>query len=302
MEENEKKETKKTTKKGEALVTCRVLFISVLDKIYLVMLLLLFAGLTIANFSGNISSISYGFWNRVGYEIVIVLGMVGAYFLFNWFYKCAVKTILCLTNKELYKESYVPFIRSESSIALSKIAKVSTCNYFGIFRCVIIHQYNHLPMIFFTWNNQELKDKLDELLVSRTEKVKNEYVDKNILAKEHYVYLKYIAMILGAIICLIGIVKFFSFLFSAERRLAGTYTNQSNQIVLMSNGNCDIDDIEDDAIECNWSYNKDTKKVSVTYAYYNYYWSKTKNYNTIMLDYNSDNKTISYYSTTYSKN
>jgi len=107
-------------KKMKALVTSRLLFISVLDKIYLVILLVTFGIYTWINFSGDLSDLNYGFWSRVGYEIVIIFIFFIFYFLLNWFYKCAAKTMICLTKNEVYKEEYVPFKRSEISIPLNK--------------------------------------------------------------------------------------------------------------------------------------------------------------------------------------
>ena len=143
----------KESKKQKALVTSRVLFISVLDKIYLVLLGLIFLGGTISIFKGNISSLSYSFWGKVGKELIFLVILFLIYLLMNWFYKCAVKTMLCLTENEVYKEAYVPFKRAETSIPLNKITSVSTINFFWIFRSIIIHQYHQFPLVFMTWNN-----------------------------------------------------------------------------------------------------------------------------------------------------
>lgn len=297
------KEELKEVKQIKALVTSRLLFISVLDKIYLVVLLLMLVLLTYNNFAGDISSVSYGFWSRVGYEIIILISMVICYFIFNWFYKCAGKTMLCLTENEVYKETYVPFKRTETSIPLNKITAVTTHNVFWIFRLIIIHQYSKLPMIFFTWNNQEFKDKLNELIIQDKEKIENEYEDKNIISKDKYKYLKYLGITLAGVICLVGIVRFFNFVFSPEKKVAGTYTYNSNEIILNKDGNCVIDDIVDDVTDCSWSYNKDSKEVNVDYeySYYSYYYGSSTRHDNLYLEYDSSKKTLKYENTVYTK-
>jgi len=304
MEEEKKVEEVKVEKKRKSLVTSRVLFISALDKIFLVILLLMFIGATFANFEGDISSISYGFWERVGTEIVIIIVMFIYYLFLNWIYKCAAKTMLCLTENEVYKESYVPFRRSETSIPLNKITGITTHNLFWIFRVIIIHQYGKLPMVFATWNNQEFKDKLNELITTEKEKIENEYEDRNIISKNMYKYLKYLGIVLGVIIGLIAIVRFFTFVFNGERKIAGTYSYLERDIVLEKDGTCNIDDISDENItECSWSYDKDDKEVEIDYSYryYSYYYGyKTIDGNTD-LKYDKDNKTLTYGSLVYKK-
>ena len=103
----------KETKKIRPIVTSRVLFISVLDKIYLIALGLSLLSLTIVNFMGPVASPLYGFWIRVGRELLILLGLFVTYLICNWFYKCAVKTVLCLTEKQVHQEVYIPFYKWE---------------------------------------------------------------------------------------------------------------------------------------------------------------------------------------------
>ena len=115
MEKEEKKkevkETKevKESKKLKPLVTCRVLFVSVLDKIYLGILLIMLVVATYNNFNGEIGSLDYGFFTRVWHEVWILVVIFIAYLFLNWLYKCVLKTMLCLTENEVYKEKYVPF-------------------------------------------------------------------------------------------------------------------------------------------------------------------------------------------------
>lgn len=289
-------------KQVKALVTSRVLFISVLDKIYLVVLLLMFIGATLANFSGDISSISYGFWGRIGSEILIVLGTGIWYLIFNWFFKCAVKTILCLTDQEVYLEKYYPLRRSETTIPINKITGVTTYQFFWIFRSIIIHQYHRFPIVFFTWNNQEFKDKLEELMTKTSDKVQNEYEDKNIISKDQYKYLKYVGMALAALMVLIGVVRFFAYITSSERKVAGTYTYNSESITLKSNGSCSLG-IIDDVKDCSWTYRKDDHEIYVTYTYeyQSYYYGTRTAQSSLYLKYNVDEKTISYQGNTYRK-
>ena len=53
------------------LVTSRVLFISIIDKIYLITIILSLIILTYINFKGNISSLSYRFFDKLRIEINI---------------------------------------------------------------------------------------------------------------------------------------------------------------------------------------------------------------------------------------
>lgn len=296
------KEETKEIKERDTLVTSRVLFVSVLDKIYLICLILSFVLLTANNFAGDIANLHYGFWAKVGNEVLIIIGTGIAYLILNWFYRCAVKTMLCLTEKEVYKESYVPFKRSETTIPLNKITGVTTYNVFWIFRSIIIHQYGKLPMIFFTWNNQEFKDKLDELVVKEDKKIKNEFQDKNIITEDKLKFLKYFAIALVGIICFIGILRFIIFVFGTERKIIGTYEYSDNygayKIVLESDGTCNVDDIISSSVsKCAWEYNNDTKKVLVIYESGYYY----RYDDTMELDYNSKEKTLQSSSRTYTK-
>lgn len=282
-------------KKMKALVTSRILFISALDKIYLVILLLTFAGLTWANFAGDVSDLDYGFWSRVGIEIVIIIGMVIYYFILNWFYKCAAKTMICLTKNEVYKEEYVPFKRSETSIPLNKITGVSTFNFFWIFRFLIIHQYGKLPIVFPTWTNQVFKDKLNELITSDKEKVENEFEDKNIIGKDKLKYLKYLGIALVAIIGLIGIVRFFNYVFSAEAKLAGTYSYRDKEITLNKDGSCEAYNVIDEDVEdCSWTYDEEDSEVDVRleYSEYSRYYGYYTDYDYVYFLYDSKAKTL----------
>ena len=278
------KEKKKDGKKAKVIVTSRVLFISVLDKIYLTILGLVFVFGTISVFSGPISSLGYGFFKRVFLEFVLIVILIVLYLFLNWFYNCAVKTILCLTKAEVYREHYFPFKRSEDSIPLEKITKVSTLNLFWIFRAVIICQYHRFPLIFWTWNNQEFKDKLVELITNNKE--------KNLLNESMHGYLMYIILGLLIVILLIGIIKFGFFAFGNERRIAGTYYSSNNIVVLNKDGSCDLEGFSNNIRSCFWSYISKSKEVEINYQY-SYYYSYYDN-NVIRLKYDKNNNTLNY--------
>lgn len=279
-------------KKVQVLVTSRVLFISVLDKIYLTVLGICFLLGTYWIFKGQVISLSYGFFNRVVLEIIFLIFLIIFYFFLNWLYNCAVKTILCLTKNEVYKESYFPFKRSEESLPLSKITKVSTLNLFWIFRAVIIHQYHRFPLIFWTWNNQEFKDKLTELITNDKEKIINEYEEKRLIDETMYKNISYILYGLAIFIGVIGIIKFIFFVFGTERKLVGSYSYKDNVITLKKDGTCEILELIDNVTNCEWIYNGNDKTVSLTYEYNSsYFYSYT---DTMVLNYDKENKTLKY--------
>ena len=268
----EKVEIKKEDGKViKPLVTCRILFISALDKILLVFLLLCLVLATIAVFAGDLSSLHYGFFSRVAYYILVLIFFVILYLFLNWLYKCAAKTMLCLTENEVYLEHYVPFKRTEKSIPLNKITKVTAIDILWIFRVVIIHQYMQLPKVFWTWNNHEFKDKLNELITTDSGKVENEFKNKNILPKRWGLFLAILGIIIGSLIILLAIGRFIGYMSNPARSLGGTYYDKDrNAIVLNKNGSCSIDeDIvdEDKIIDCTWEFNEYTEDIQVRYEY-----------------------------------
>lgn len=275
-EKVEKKAKKQEeVKKQKAIITSRVLFISVLDKIYLVILGLCFLVGTFSIFNGPIGNLNYSFWARVGREIIFLIVLFIVYLFMNWFYKCAAKTMLCLTKNEVYKEHYVPFKKSETTIPINKITGVSAINVFWIVRCVVIYQYHRFPMFFFTWTNQEFKDSLSELITTEKEHVENEYENRNIVTVNMYKYIAYVGVALAGVIVLLGIVRFFTYMFNGERKIAGTYTYENNKLVLSKNGDCSIEGLIDNVTDCTWSYDSNDKEVDVNYEYeYSYYYSR----------------------------
>ncbi len=299
LKEKVKKEDKKEEKYQKAIVTSRVLFVSVLDKIYLVILGIWFIIWTIFNFSGDISSLNYGFFRRLGNEVIFIIILFIVYLFLNWLYKCVAKTMLCLTKDEVYREHYIPFKRTEDTIPLNKITKVSTVNFLWIFRSVIIHQYHAFPLIFFTWNNQEFKDELTNLLTKRTDKIENEYKNRNIITKEMYKMVFYVGIVVLGIITLLGIIRLFAFMFSNERNIAGTYSYNTYKIVLNKNGTCDISKLEDNSSDCTWTYDNEDKEVELDYKikYGSFYTTDA----TKIINYDAKKKVIEYNGMKFSK-
>ena len=211
--------------------------------------------------------------------------------------------MLCLTKNEVYKEVYFPFKRMEATIPINKITAVSTINLFWIFRAIIIHQYHAFPLVFFTWNNQEFKVKLNEILINEKDPVENEYEDKNIITDEMYQYIKYIGITLAGLILLLGIVRFFAYTFNGERQMAGTYTNEANKITLNKNGTCSLGVI-DRVTECKWIYNSNSKEIKVSYEYeYSYYYNRytSTSKGTLILKYNTSDKSLEYQGMKFTK-
>ena len=295
----EKKKSRRDRKTIKPLVVCRVLFISALDKIFFVILALSFIGATWNNFAGNFSSISYGYWARVCTELGILIGTAIAYLIYNWFYKCAAKTMLCITEKEIYIEKYIPFKRTEKSIPLKKVTSVTTINLFWIFRTLIIFQYHQIPTIFFTWNNQLLKDKFDELVDNRTEDVENEYSDKNILTFLKPGFLKKFFIGVGCLIVILGVIRFFGYIFSPSKAVPGTYANGESKIVLNKDGSCDITPIKE-TTSCSWQLLDDEKTVYVSYEY-EYTWFGTKSTSSSSLNFEYEKNKLTYNGTEFTK-
>lgn len=281
------------TNEIKTLVECRVLFITLLDKIFILILILTLIITTINNFYGDFSSIGYGFWERVLRELFFIGIMYIVYLFLNWIYKCLLKTMLCVTNEEIYKEIYLPFYKSEKSIPLNKVTSISTHNYFFIFRCVAIHQYNKFPMIFFTWDNKIFKNKVNELLTSRKKDIENIYEDRNIITKDKYKYTFYFSIIIIAIIIIFGIIRLICYIAGEERKIIGSYINEKNKIVLKKDGKCNIDDIIKKVTDCDWTYNKNDKEIIINYEYKSTYFYGKYN-DSMKLKYNSNKKTIQY--------
>ena len=302
LAEQRKNEEGENLKGVEPLVTCRVLFISALDKIYNAILLLMLIAVTYINFKGNFGSLEYGFFARVGKEIISLAILFVVYLFFNWLYRCQSKTMLCLTKNEVYKEKYIPFKRGEVSIPLNKITGVSTLNVFWIFRSVTIHQYGKLPMIFFTWNNKEFKDKLTELITTEKDKIKNAYENKKLLSFKGK-FFKAVMALLCVVILVLSIIRFFGYMGNTERKIAGKYTYGDKKIVLKKDASCDVTSLTDKNVEsCTWAYDEDMKAVNVRYEYtYNGYFGETPTFDYINMKYDKDKKTLDYSGKKYKK-
>ena len=252
----------KERKQKKALVTSRVLFYTVLDKIYVVLFAISFIYGLIFGLVNQNKSIGGVF----GYYAMFIIGMVLFALLLNWFYKCVTKTMLCITEDEVYKEAYAPLKRSEMSIPLNKITSVTTFNFFWIFRSIIIFQYHQLPVVFFTWTNQEFKDKFDELVNNRKEEIVNEYEDKNMISfidKKHY---PIIGAVLGGLVVVFLIIAIIMSFIDPASKVAGTYANDSGEVRLGKDKTCSLPGV-DNMTKCSWSYDDNSNIVSINYSY-----------------------------------
>ena len=252
----------KERKEKEALVTCRVLFYSVLDKIYLVLFAIYFVFGLFNGLFMRLRTVGAVF----GYYVGFLVGAAIMGLLMNWFYRCAIKSMLCITEDEVYKESYAPLKRSETSIPLNKITSVTTFNFFWIFRSIIIFQYHQLPVVFFTWNNQEFKDKFDELVNKRKANIKNEFEEKNIISfidKKHY---SIIGAITGGVVLVFVIIAIIMSFTNPSNRVIGTYSEGDKAITLNKDSSCTLTGFEDIS-NCSWSYDQDLEVVTVKYTY-----------------------------------
>lgn len=287
----EKVNEEEVKQKEDALVTCRYLFYSVLDKIFIVLLLIVFFVSTYSIFKGSISSLNYGFWGRVGREIVYIIIFFIIYLLINWLYKCLVKSMLCVTKTQIYSEKYIPFHRWETTIPLNKVTAINSYKFLWIFRAVVIHQYGKLPSIFWTWNAQEFKDKVEELLNNTNVKVNNQFETKNIISKNQYKYVAILGALLVVILSIVGVVRFFNYMLSDERHMDGVYTYEKSSITLNSDGTCKLDVTSlSNVSDCTWEYDSDTRTVNMSYKYkyfgYSYNSSISAEYEDKALTYN----------------
>ena len=285
----------KERKEKKALVTSRVLFYTVLDKIYVVVFAIYFIiGLVSGLFIRN-KTVA----NVLEYYVLFLVVATLVALLFNWFYKCAIKSMLCITEDEVYKEAYAPLKRSETSIPLSKITSVTTFNFLWIFRSIIIFQYHQLPVIFFTWTNQEFKNKFDELVNGRKEDIKNEFENKNMISfinKKHY---KLIGVVIGGVVAMFVLIAIVLSFIDPSKQVAGTYVNGSNEVTLGKDSTCNLSNV-DNIKSCTWSYDKNTNIVSVNYTYEIKYLSTAKEYER-SLSYTYNNKTLTNGSMVYTR-
>lgn len=291
------KGSKTEGKKVKPLVEARVLFITILDKVLLALFILLFVSATYNAFSGNLSSVNYNFWGRVGGYVITLIVLAIVYFFWNWLYSCLAKTMISLTKTQIHIEKYVPFKKLESSIPLGKVTRATTVDIIWIFRLLIIHQYHQLPIIFWTWNNHAFKDKLNELVLGENEQVENEFNCKNILPKSWEKYLKYVAVGLVALITLIGVARLFASAFSPAKKVPGSYTFEDKNVVLSKDGTCELTGFNSNKVsECEWNYNEETSYVYITYKYVttSSFYGEREYSSSMNMSYNKDDKTLTY--------
>ncbi len=285
----------KERKQKKALVTSRVLFYTVLDKIYVVLFALIFVYGLVAGLLKDIKSVG----GVIGYYATFIIGMALFGLLLNWIYKCVTKTMLCITEDEVYKEAYAPLKRSEMSIPLNKITSVTTFNFLWIFRSIIIFQYHQLPVVFFTYTNQEFKDKFDELVNNRKEDIVNEFEDKNMISfidKKHY---PIVEAVLGGLLVLFLIIGIIMSFMDPASKVVGTYKNDSGEVKLGKDKSCSVPGVEN-MTKCSWTYNEDTNIVTVNYSYEVKYLSQTKETDRT-LTYTYSDKTLTNGSKVYTK-
>ncbi len=285
---------RRMTERRDSVATCRVLFYTVFDKIFLICLFLGFIVCTYLNFRGNIFSGTYGYWRRIFYELGIILSFGILSFLFNWIYNCIVKTMLCVTPHMIYKESYFPFWRKEVSIPLSHVTSISTVTFLWIFRSVMIHRYHQFPLIFFTWNHDKFKNKVDELLGNDVY-FANAYQNRGIFQRRDLPFIKWIFILLCMFLVVLGIVHLFGYLFSTERSISGTYKNGNQYIQLRVNKTCDmkVNRIHD-LINCGWEYDEEHQTIELEYEYTknNYFGNEYTKKDTMSVSYKEDSITF----------
>ena len=280
--------------------TCRLLFSSLMDKILLIVLLIGFIYLTYINFKGSLLSASYGFWFRFLKELAILGLLLIFYIIFNWLYRCIIKTSLSVTKDGVYKEFYFPFYKKEVFIPLEHITSVSLVNFIWIFRGVFIHRYNHIPVFFPTWNNEKFKDRLVEVMGNNPNNKSN--TNKSLLQEAHLPVLQWISLLFIFIIFVIGMIHLFGYIFSNERKLSGTYMKGTQKIILKANGTCNlrINKIKN-LRKCSWTINREDKTININYEYMknNYYGEAYKAKQTTTVKY--DSKSILYDGIAYNK-
>ena len=292
VQEAQRVEAKTTTitSQKDTVITCRLLFSSFIDKILLLLLVVGFIAITIINFKGNIFSINYGFWMRVLNEVLLILIFVVLSFICNWLYKCIINTTLSLTRGAIYIERYLPFWKKTTSIPLRHVTSIGTINLFYIFRGVIIRQYGHLPIIFYTWNNDKFKLRVDEMIgYDHLNVVHNQ--NKSMFQREYFPIFEWTMIILVMVIAVLGIAHLFGYIFSNERQMSGTYLKGNQKIVLKMDGSCDlrlpgIKDIK----TCEWIFNNSDELIVIKYEFSkkNYYGDEYETKDKIMVGYKND--------------
>lgn len=250
--------------KGSSLITYRLLFSSVYDKIFFALLWICFFIATFFVFRGNYFSTFYGFWIRVLIECGVLVLFVVFYYLLNWLYHCIIRTMMCVTKDQIYIEKYFPLWRWETSIPLEHITSISAVHFCFIFRFVIIFRQHAFPVVYFTWNCRKFKNKVMELL-GKNSSVSNRYEDTSIITPKYYNFLKWFMIFFTLVIIILGIIHFFIYLFSSEKDVSGKYKNGKSTIELKMNGKCilNVNSVMK-KVSCTWTYNKKEKEVELT--------------------------------------
>lgn len=277
----------------EPIITARVLFVSLLDKLFLIGFSIALIVNVLMCFDGDFSSLNYHYWSRIPdvFGVVILYGVIGV--VLNFFYKCIAKTMLCLTEKQVYQELYFPFVDFKSTIPLEKITKVSTYNVLWIFRCIIIFQYMQLPLVFFTWNNKEFKKELIARLNIESTQVKNEWENKNIITSTQ---IKILALVSAAIVVLTGIFALIGNLTAEERKVIGYFADEEHSVTIEKDGDCSVVNLgESNGKNYEWTYNKNTDILEIRYEtterrYSSYYYSSSYYDETHWLSFKFDSK------------
>lgn len=292
--------SKKNNDGKKAIVECRVLFSSVLDKIFLVLLGLYLIGGTFLIFKGNMLSINYGFYRRFKIEIVFLIVFVVVYFIVNWLYKLIRKTMLCATDKEVYLEIYLPFYRKEVTIPYEKITSVSTIKFLWIFRVVIIKQYTKLPILFYTWDSQNFKNEVENHITGEDKVIENNLKINNMIRKENRLIAIISGIVMLVILVLLGVASILGNMLAPERKLVGTYINKprSSEIKINKNGICEFDPGKGSSSyiidSCKWTYDNDNKMVNIDfyYSYKSKYYTSTSRLNSMHLEFDNDKETL----------
>lgn len=262
VEEAQQIDSKIDRRDRESLLTCRLLFSSIYDKIFLFILIVGFLITSYFVFQGNIFGGFYGFWMRLLKECGVLAVFAILYFLFDWIYHCAIKTMMCVTKSQIYIERYFPFWRKELSIPLEHVTSISAIHFLLIFRCVIIFQYHVFPVVFFTWNSRKFKNKVMGLLGEKNPMITNYYDDTGILSTENSFIIRWFVVLFFMVLIILGVIHFFSYVFSKELSIAGKYKSDKNAIELKMDGSCrlNINSVMN-KVTCTWSPSSESDEI-----------------------------------------
>ena len=198
--------------------------------------------------------------------------------------------MLCVENRSIYRECYFPFIQKETSIPLKHVTSVSAIDFLWIFRVLIVFQYHHFPLIFFTWNNHKFKNRVDELL-GNDQNFSNGYQNKSIFQRSYLPIVQWVGIIISFFIVVLGVVHLFGYLLSPEKRISGVYLKGNQKITLKVNGTCDlkITGIKN-LKKCKWVIHDENQTITIRYEFSknNYYGESYDSKDTIKVGYKDD--------------